>query len=430
MEKEKSFCLRFPDFEDSVVHSWRELRKEDCFCDVTLACEENQQLLVHKVIVSACSPVLGSLLRQNPHQHPLLYLRGVKYEELENILDFMYQGEVNVPQHRLNEFLAIAVDLKIKGLSEDHSQNNQTLVDSKPQSSLDKDDPRPPLKRKKMDCDTGLENSFELSVKEEVNEDMEEENSEFVGSFEDHKQLLTNNPFNILHSCDQCDFTASTRRTVKRHINATHEGIMYHCDQCDHKANRKDILNTHVQAKHSGGESFSCDQCEYVGATKRYLKSHVESKHTGNNFLCDQCEYKSTRKKDLKKHIEIKHEGAFFYCDHCSYKNAYRNNLKQHVEANHEGIYYFCEQCDYKSTNKRMLQQHVDSKHQGIYFHCDQCEYKATQKSNLKRHVEVHHEEVTYTCDKCEYKTKYKNELKKHESKVHEEIMPEDETTQ
>jgi len=434
MENGKSFCLRFPDFEESVVHSWRELRKEDCFCDATLACEENRQILVHKVIVSACSPVLGSLLRKNPHQHPLLYLRGVNYAELQNILDFMYQGEVNVPQKRLNEFLAIAVDLKIKGLSGDLSQNNhQALVDSKPQSPSKEDDP--PLKRKKIDYDTALDNSLDLcGVKQEVDEELEGANDEFVGSLEDYKQLLglTNNPFNLLqsHSCDQCDFTASTRRTVKRHIQAEHEGLMFYCDQCDHKANRKDRLKAHVEAKHSVGESFSCDQCEYVGATKRYLKSHVESQHTGTNFLCDQCDYKCNSKKTLKQHIGIKHEGVFFYCDHCSYKAAYKNNLKQHVEAHHEGIHYFCEQCDYKSTNKRMLQQHVDSKHEGNYFHCDQCDYKATQKSNLKRHVEVHHEEVHYKCDKCEYKTKYKNELKKHESKVHDQMLPNDETTQ
>jgi BTB/POZ domain len=56
-----------------------------------------------------------NVLRRNPHQHPLLYLKGVKYKELTSVLNFMYQGEVNVAQDELNSFLAVAEELKVKG---------------------------------------------------------------------------------------------------------------------------------------------------------------------------------------------------------------------------------------------------------------------------------------------------------------------------
>jgi hypothetical protein len=59
-----------------------------------------------------------NLLRRNPHQHPLLYLKGVKYKDLLGILDFMYNGEVNVAQEELKQFLAVAGDLKVKGLTQ------------------------------------------------------------------------------------------------------------------------------------------------------------------------------------------------------------------------------------------------------------------------------------------------------------------------
>ena len=55
------------------------------------------------------------MLRRNPHQHPLLYLKGVKYADLESVLNFMYHGEVNVAQDDLNSFLAVAEELKVKG---------------------------------------------------------------------------------------------------------------------------------------------------------------------------------------------------------------------------------------------------------------------------------------------------------------------------
>jgi hypothetical protein len=55
--------------------------------------------------------------------HPVVYLRGVKRSDLRHILDFMYFGEVNVAQEDLTSFLAVAEDLKIKGLTNnDHTK--------------------------------------------------------------------------------------------------------------------------------------------------------------------------------------------------------------------------------------------------------------------------------------------------------------------
>ena len=119
MASEK-FCLRWNDFESNISVAFRELREEKDFFDVTLACDDNQ-VQAHKVILSACSPFFRNVLRKNPHQHPLLYLKGVKYQELLSVLNFMYQGEVNVAQEELNSFLAVAEDLRVKGLTQSNS---------------------------------------------------------------------------------------------------------------------------------------------------------------------------------------------------------------------------------------------------------------------------------------------------------------------
>ena len=116
MSNEK-FCLKWNDFETNISTGLRELREEKDFFDVTLACDDNQ-LQAHKVILSACSSFFRNILRRNPHQHPLLYLKGVKYSELQSILNFMYVGEVNVAQEDLNSFLAAAEDLRVKGLTQ------------------------------------------------------------------------------------------------------------------------------------------------------------------------------------------------------------------------------------------------------------------------------------------------------------------------
>ena len=94
--------------------------------DVTLSCTDSngRSLQAHKVILSACSSFFKGLLRQqqathNSHPNPFIYLRGVTFSDLSSVLDFMYHGEVNLGQDSLNNFLAVAEELAIKGLSAD-----------------------------------------------------------------------------------------------------------------------------------------------------------------------------------------------------------------------------------------------------------------------------------------------------------------------
>merc|ERR1712106_165451 len=124
MTSEK-FCLRWNDFGTNISDAFRELREEKDFFDVTLACEDNQ-IEAHKVILSACSPFFRNILRRNPHQHPLIYLKGVKYQELLSVLNFMYLGEVNIAQDELNSFLSVAEDLRVKGLTQNNQVNSQS----------------------------------------------------------------------------------------------------------------------------------------------------------------------------------------------------------------------------------------------------------------------------------------------------------------
>jgi len=158
MSSSEKFCLRWNDFETNISVAFRELREEKDFFDVTLACDDSQ-IQAHKVILSACSPFFRNVLRRNPHQHPLLYLKGVKYKELLSVLNFMYMGEVNVAQEELNSFLSVAEDLRVKGLTQNNANNSETpsskvsLPKSEPPKNINRPrepperDPVPPPKR-------------------------------------------------------------------------------------------------------------------------------------------------------------------------------------------------------------------------------------------------------------------------------------------
>ena len=146
MNNEK-FCLRWNDFENNISSAFRELRDDKDFFDVTLACED-EEIQAHKVILSACSPFFLKLFRRHPHQHPLLYLKNVKYGDLQAVLNFMYHGEVNVAQEELNSFLTVAEDLKVKGLTQKNSESQESKqpFKSAKDTSVSKSHQRPPTR--------------------------------------------------------------------------------------------------------------------------------------------------------------------------------------------------------------------------------------------------------------------------------------------
>ena len=124
MEPEK-FCLRWNEYESNLGTALRDLRDSNDFFDLTLACDDAQEIQVHRVILSACSSFFRNILRRLPHHHPLVYLRGIKLADLQSVVTFMYHGEVNVAQEDLNVFLTVAEELKIKGLTQNSSDDGR-----------------------------------------------------------------------------------------------------------------------------------------------------------------------------------------------------------------------------------------------------------------------------------------------------------------
>ena len=69
-------CLQWADFRENVDSAFGRLRYDKVFADVTLACEDGQQMDAHKVILAASSPIFEEILQKSKHPHPMIYLRG------------------------------------------------------------------------------------------------------------------------------------------------------------------------------------------------------------------------------------------------------------------------------------------------------------------------------------------------------------------
>merc|ERR1712129_245768 len=137
----EKLCLKWKDFQGNVNTAFGILRDDRDFSDVTLACEDGQQVEAHKVILAACSPFFQTLLRKNKHPHPLIYMRGVRSEDLVAIVDFLYYGEANVYQDNIDAFLALAEELNLKGLTE--NKNSEQTEESMPFTPDQKSEKKP-----------------------------------------------------------------------------------------------------------------------------------------------------------------------------------------------------------------------------------------------------------------------------------------------
>ena len=135
MVSKRYIFLQQKEFESDMKTSWKNFQMEKDFCDVTLACAATQ-IEVHKVVLSSSSSIFKDILKHNSHQNPLIYIRGVKYVDFINLVNFMYQGEVNIAKEDLNSFLIVADDLKIRGINQNHKEMENTNSNTEINSTI------------------------------------------------------------------------------------------------------------------------------------------------------------------------------------------------------------------------------------------------------------------------------------------------------
>jgi len=314
MSNSEKFCLRWNDFESNISVAFRELREDKEFFDVTLVCDEDQ-IQAHKVILSACSPFFRSVLRRNRHEHPLLYMKG---------------GEVNIAQEDLNTFLAVAEDLKVKGLTQNGppAKSSENKLDQKPTpsdkirerrdydqaqplSSTRHTRPPPATPQVRGQCRTA---DSTYSPQDDIQEIMHVK-SEPVGELQSHGQNYGDNNVarvggivadpnndNTSYVDEYADYDydqayhgeSSARHAVgneeTKDVDAllasymqkiTDENLvhMWQCTECGKTSRYITNLKDHVEANHLEGLTYSCPVCQKISKSRQSLRAHMKTMH-------------------------------------------------------------------------------------------------------------------------------------------------------
>ena len=112
----EKLCLKWNEFQKNISETFGKLRADTDFSDVTLASEDGENIEAHRVVLGASSDFFQKLFARTKHPHPLIYLSGIKYEDLLAIIDFAYLGEARIYQENFESFLSIANEFQLKGL--------------------------------------------------------------------------------------------------------------------------------------------------------------------------------------------------------------------------------------------------------------------------------------------------------------------------
>jgi len=360
----ENYQLTRNDFELCAKNAFKNLLAEQEFSDVTLACNNNKQIKAHKVILGACSPFFKEILLKNPHQHPLIYLKGVGIDDLEAIIKFIYQGQTSISETNLDSFLASAQELQVEGLL---LAKNEASIKATEKIIEEKNVGEMPELVENVDTPEDLDTIANYL-----------KNSKVLPSNSSQSVQPSGNKF----KCSVCDFETLYRKSLKRHRETVHAPI----------APQPTIQHKDYEGSVDSSDRVLAEEEEELDTIADYLKNSKvlpsnasqSVQPPGNKFKCSVCDFETLYRKSLKRHRETVH--------------AHQPTI-QHSDF--EGMVDSSDRV-LAEESKISEQVHIDQPKENVVptaetYKCDvdSCDFTTKHKWNIKRHLDRVHLDST-----------------------------------
>ena len=293
MTSTDKFALKWKGFKENISCNFKTLRYDNNLANVTLVSEDNQYIEAHKVVLCASSQFFMNIFEINRHSHPLIYLKGFQSKYFTSVIDFIYFGEVNVSQDNLEGFLAIAEEIKLKGL--DNKIEQRKKIDQEQQTEeLDHNERTIPITHTTIPTEVS-----QVKEEDEILKEKAVDNQLFTNMTSDISQKVDLESTFIAmiyqrenaYTCTVCDKTVNfdksnkgqSKRVMLCHLESHHiNGMTYVCTKCDKTFTSRSALYTHTSRIHNTNWNVKCLICFSIIACKNGtsgLKYHLEKQH-------------------------------------------------------------------------------------------------------------------------------------------------------
>ena len=226
----EKFNLKLNNFHTNITKSFCEIRKTSDFTDVTLVIDGEKPFLAHKLVLVSSSSFFSNILKQNFHSHPMIYLDGISSLDLKNILDYIYNGEVQIHQAALDRFLKVSEKFQLEGLL---VQENSDAVEEFEFSSDGNQEEGTSMQETDESDSTKTQSALDSNVPLETNEPIAEEIEKY----------LDRTPEGNL--CKLCGYQTGNKYFPKEHIETHFQGLSFVCNKCNKTFNKRATLRKH-----------------------------------------------------------------------------------------------------------------------------------------------------------------------------------------
>ena len=259
------FKVKLAKFQKNAVHSIQNLFEEEHLTDVTLVSHDDQQIYAHRIVLGSSSGFFKKLFSRNSaNKHPLVYLRGINYQELKALVTYIYKGEVELQKEDMESFFKTGFDLEVLGLKdmEDFPQNQ--LEEPGEVSLIDDTVDNPRSLAESIDLaynDIKLENIEEIRDPK-TNEDKQKhiklpsKLNHNISKTKEHRHTGNVNEQDSTHSrtsrlqCATCDKIFLDKQVLRKHIRRVHNTVVHSCSHCFQKYKRSEHLRRHFDTIH------------------------------------------------------------------------------------------------------------------------------------------------------------------------------------
>ena len=244
---EDKLHLKWNNYKENTIKTFSLLRREEEFFDVTLVSDDQKQIMANKVVLSSSSEYFKNILKTNKHSHPMLCLTGLSSEDLDNVLDYIYLGEVQIFQRDIDKFLDIAQKLRLQGLLTSKKATDEKNFDNLPKQSMETESKLEPEQTLALeesnevinDWNSGAAEKY-ASMKSTSVDELEKKIAEYLGKNENGEYI-----------CNLCGKVGGRNASnMKKHIEIHMDGISFSCTICGKQLKSRNLLSNHKSRFH------------------------------------------------------------------------------------------------------------------------------------------------------------------------------------